>query len=123
MPSPFPGMDPYLEHPALWPDVHASLIVAIREALKPLVAPRYYVAVQQRTYLLKADDLVLIGVPGVAVVDRQRREAAAQGTASARTAVLEVDVPMGEEVAERFLEVRLAVTGKAVTILELLSPA
>jgi len=25
MPSPFPGMDPYLEHPALWPDVHLSL--------------------------------------------------------------------------------------------------
>ncbi|MFN0055331.1 MAG: DUF4058 family protein [Planctomycetales bacterium] len=22
MPSPFPGMDPYLEDPGLWPDVH-----------------------------------------------------------------------------------------------------
>ena len=26
MPSPFPGMDPYLEHPALWPSVHQGLI-------------------------------------------------------------------------------------------------
>ena len=23
MPSPFPGMDPYLEDPDFWPDVHA----------------------------------------------------------------------------------------------------
>jgi len=26
MPSPFPGMDPYLEHPDLWPGFHASLL-------------------------------------------------------------------------------------------------
>jgi hypothetical protein len=26
MPSPFPGMDPYLEAPELWPDVHHRLI-------------------------------------------------------------------------------------------------
>jgi len=39
-------MDPYLEHPALWPDVHNSLIAAIRDALVPLVAPRYYVVIE-----------------------------------------------------------------------------
>ena len=26
MPSPFPGMDPYLEDPAGWPNVHVNLI-------------------------------------------------------------------------------------------------
>ena len=26
MPSPFPGMDPYLENPGLWPVVHHRLI-------------------------------------------------------------------------------------------------
>lgn len=35
MPSPFPGMDPYLE--ARWSDVHAALCVAIRAALQPLL--------------------------------------------------------------------------------------
>ncbi|QWK12050.1 MAG: DUF4058 family protein [Thermoflexus hugenholtzii] len=25
MPSPFPGMDPYLERPDLWPDFHGNL--------------------------------------------------------------------------------------------------
>lgn len=35
MPSPFPGMDPYLE--ARWSDVHAALCPAIRAALQPLL--------------------------------------------------------------------------------------
>jgi len=35
MPSPFPGMDPYLEAPDLWPDVHARLIAQIAEQLTP----------------------------------------------------------------------------------------
>ena len=33
MPSPFPGMDPYLENPDLWSEVHSRLIVAISDAL------------------------------------------------------------------------------------------
>ena len=33
MPSPFPGMDPYLENPSLWPDVHHMLISSYREML------------------------------------------------------------------------------------------
>lgn len=32
MPSPFPGMDPYLEAPDVWQDLHTTLIVAIRAA-------------------------------------------------------------------------------------------
>src|SRR5436190_3743033 len=32
MPSPFPGMDPYLE--AHWRDVHASLVIYARDALQ-----------------------------------------------------------------------------------------
>ncbi|MGB3767260.1 MAG: DUF4058 family protein [Phormidesmis sp.] len=28
MASPFPGMDPYLEHPEIWPGVHLLLIAA-----------------------------------------------------------------------------------------------
>lgn len=39
--SPFPGMDPYLEAPGLWPDVHESLMYIFREQLTPLLAPKY----------------------------------------------------------------------------------
>ena len=39
MRPPFPGMDPWLEHPAIWPQVHNSLIAAIRDELTRRVAP------------------------------------------------------------------------------------
>ncbi|WP_392533388.1 DUF4058 family protein [Nostoc sp. C117] len=35
MPSPFPGMNPYLENPELWPEVHSRLIIAIADAIAP----------------------------------------------------------------------------------------
>src|SRR4029453_9602798 len=39
--SPFPGMDPYLEVPTIWPDVHTTLMSIFREQLIPLLAPKY----------------------------------------------------------------------------------
>jgi hypothetical protein len=32
---PFPGMDPYLEHPVLWKSVHARMIPALANQLQP----------------------------------------------------------------------------------------
>ena len=46
MPTPFPGMDPYLERRGLWEEVHISLIVAIRHFLTPLLRPRYRAAIE-----------------------------------------------------------------------------
>ncbi len=40
MPSPFPGMNPYLEHPELWPEVHSRLIIAITDAIFPHLRPK-----------------------------------------------------------------------------------
>jgi hypothetical protein len=47
----FPGMDPYLEDPQVWPDVHASFIVYLREYLRPLLQPRYVIAVESRVFV------------------------------------------------------------------------
>lgn len=118
-------MDPWLEHPALWPDVHNSLIAAIRDALTPLVVPRYYIALERRCYLLKPDDLVLVGVPDVALAARSGRMPAADRQRERETdpiSVLDVEVPMGDEVGENFLEIHEVTTRKLVTVLELLSP-
>ena len=41
MPSPFPGMDPYLEHPALWPGVHQRSITYLGDTLNTVLPPRY----------------------------------------------------------------------------------
>ena len=38
MPSPFPGMDPYLEHPRHWQDFHTEFLTTIRP--RPYTAGR-----------------------------------------------------------------------------------
>src|SRR4029077_2314264 len=122
MQSPFPGMDPYLEHPALWPDVHNRLIAALADDLSERVAPRYYVGLERRTYLLKADDIVFIGRPDIALAATTGESVFASQPVTTSVTVLEVDVPMQDEVAENFLEIHEVKTGKLITILELLSP-
>jgi hypothetical protein len=51
MTMPFPGMDPYLEHPVLWPSVHVRLIVGLANQLGPRLRPRYIASVEDRVYL------------------------------------------------------------------------
>ncbi|MGH2538145.1 MAG: DUF4058 family protein, partial [Candidatus Promineifilaceae bacterium] len=122
MRPPFPGMDPYLEHPALWPDVHNSLITAIRDSLSPRLAPRYFVGLERRTYLLTPDDIVFVRRPDVAVV-APGAAAVSAPTRPAAAGVIEVDVPLADEVSEYYLEIHEVISGRVVTILELLSPA
>ncbi len=122
VPSPFPGMDPYLEHPDLWPDVHNRLIAALGDALSPILRPRYYVALEERTYLEEPGELALVGRPDLTVV--RRSGPSEPGPESRRTpAVVEVEIPMAEPVRETYLEVRSVPAGEVVTVIELLSPA
>ena len=48
--NPFPGMNPYLEHPELWHQVHNRLIVGIADAIADQIAPQYRVSVEQQIY-------------------------------------------------------------------------
>src|SRR4051812_21626969 len=41
MPSPFPGMDPYLEDPDFWPDFHLTYLVTMRAELNRTLPERY----------------------------------------------------------------------------------
>lgn len=125
MKSPFPGMDPYLEHPTLWADVHDSLIAAIRDALVPLIAPKYFVGMQRFAYMLLAGDKTYLGKPDVMVglVERPLSTwTPALAPEVENVGVLEVEVPMQEEVDESYLEVREVTSGKLITVVEILSP-
>jgi hypothetical protein len=115
-------MDPYLEHPSLWPDVHNSLIAAIRDDLAYRLAPRYYVGLERRAYLLKPDDIVFIGRPDIAFIPHQPPKKLSP-LPLADIAVLDVDVPMNDEATENYLEIHEVETETLVTVLELLSPA
>ncbi len=125
MPTPFPGMDPYLERAGLWEEVHTRLIVAIADALGPQVRPKYRVGVEQRTYLavLTPDEYELVGKPDVLVAAPRRQAQPVHATATAIGIAPRVaQLPMPEEIIERHLVVRDVVTGEVIAVMELLSP-
>lgn len=45
---PFPRMNPYLENPVFWSEVHHRLISAIADTIESNIPPQYRVAIQQR---------------------------------------------------------------------------
>jgi hypothetical protein len=118
-------MEPYLEHPGLWPDVHNSLSAESRRDLSPRVRPKHSVGIEERTYMSDSDELVLVGRADVAV--RAAREAAGEQPAAvpnaAPTGTLTVELPMSDRVRETYLEVRSVEDGRVVAVLELLSPS
>ena len=126
MPSPFPDMDPYLERRNVWPDVHSALIVATRDTLAPQVAPAYYVAIEERTYIVVLDSAECIGRPDVAIITapREAQPGSEVETATAVASVAQtVVLPQFEEVHERYLEIREVQTHAVVTAIEILSPS
>ncbi len=121
MPSPFPGMDPWLERPDLWPDVHNSLIAAIRDVLAPRLRPRYIVTLEERVFVEDQQSLSLVGRPDIAVVGVGI--ATGGGSVRSTSAVVEVELPATDRARETYLEVRGANEGEVVTVIEVLSPS
>ena len=123
MSSPFPGMDPYLEQPALWSSFHSRFIVAIANTIEKDLSDQYYVEVETRTYQDDGSDGLLIGIPDISVVSNQPAQTN-KNTTSLATQVRpqQVTLPMPIEVKERYLEVRDVSTHAVITAIELLSP-
>jgi hypothetical protein len=55
MPSPFPGMDPYLEGP-LWTGFHTQFCVEIARNLTPRLLPRYLALTEKRFVVTTVGD-------------------------------------------------------------------
>ena len=124
MAGPFPGMDPYLESPSLWPDFHHELAAALRHVLTPLLPPRYFVKLVHRrvTDVLPPEALGVV-VPDASVVERTTRTGPTPALASAATIARPVEVQLEVPVPGRqpYLQVvdtrreRVPVTGAAET--------
>ncbi len=65
MELPFLGMDPWLETPALWKDLHSRLIVALSEQPAAILSERYFAAI---------DTYIVVEVIEPDEIRRQRRE-------------------------------------------------
>lgn len=118
MTMPFPGMDPYLEHPVLWEGVHSRLIVATANQLQPLLDPRYVASVEERVFIEGPQRRI----PDVWI---QRTADQASGSvialADTDSAVI-VDVEELEVHQKRIEILDLYNSMKLVTVVELLSP-
>ena len=126
MQNPFPGMNPYLEHPELWHQVHNRLIVSIADAIATQVAPQYFVSIEQRIYQSFADPQSLVGIVDVGIKQdlwTGQQPLPTEGAVSTIAKPQRVQVTMPWEVKERYLEVREVATKELITVLEILSPA
>ncbi len=127
MPSPFPGMNPYLEKPEYWSQVHKWLIVLIAQSLNPQLRPKYRVAIEERVYNATGDDSMLVGIPDDVVVQSSQSNhqdpSALVTVAAPSVKPMKIALPMTEMVVkEWYLEVRKVETGKVITVIEILSP-
>jgi len=126
MPSPFPGMDPFLEHPDFFPDLHGRFHVYLSEALQDALPPPYFAVINERLWVettaryIEPDTDVMVGgwtvaEPSAAVADRPRSRV--------RTRPLVFET-CHEERREPYVEIRtrLAEGGeRLVTAIEVLS--
>jgi hypothetical protein len=126
MPSPFPGMDPYLENPAHWPDVHQSLITYIRDALQPHVRPNYLARIGERVYIVQQARSLY---PDMTLIQRPLRETATQPSSvvAPKDSTSTPDTPViltleAAELREPFVEIVHTLDAQVVTVIETLSP-
>src|SRR5688572_4397902 len=106
MPSPFPGMNPYLETEAVWSDFHGSFLMAIRAELNRSL-PEGYVARWNRYVWIDEPEMESsrpLGKPDVFVTDNLGRTGNG-GEASVLTAPVMAMMPAIEPNGKPFLKI------------------
>jgi hypothetical protein len=134
MPSPFPGMDPWLEAPDIWPDFHERLANEISTGLNQSLPLPYYARLEMRPEvgLLDLDEgtgYTRKIVPDVSVVDPSRK--ATSGAVAVLDAPrtefsesVEVSVSTDELGRHVYVEIRDSRRGhRLITLIEIVSPA
>jgi hypothetical protein len=128
VPSPFPGMDPYLEG-YLWPDVHSALAHKIRQQLAPQIQPTY-VARLEISVIEDSNPEAEIGImyPDVDVIKvrssgQPSREApeGTRGAAAVSSIVAPLTIPL-PQVRIATVTIRDVAQNILVTSIEILSP-
>lgn len=128
MPSPFPGMDPYLEDAEIWSGFHHSIAEEIKRRLNRQLGPKYYAEVE----VLVVAEHVEVGISGPIIPDAAVLEAAmpaakaSSGASSATAAIpaapIRRPVPVPDEVKLRSVRIYRTPTNRLVTSIEILSP-
>ena len=120
---PFPGMDPYLENPVLWGDVHHTLISALRRQISERLPEGYLALIQERIYV-ETHEGRLRYVPDVSVGISSRETHARVTGAAVADAPVHIAIHT-EPMREPYIEIYSlhAPERTLVTVIEILSPA
>lgn len=132
MPSPFPGMDPYLEG-SEWTSVHAELAAEIARQLTPRLAPRYVARAQKRFVVVRPETEEGVAVTATALYPDDAVAEALPGPrgishggpavgAAVLSVPLEMVTVMPESVPLVSVEIRDTAERRLVTAIEILSP-
>lgn len=127
MPSPFPGMDPYLEG-ELWSSFHAEFAVTIAHALNPLLTPRY-IALPEKYQETVAPQEIGIAFesearyPDVAVARTEDKKRKALEAAAVLAAPLMLDTVVAIPVNHSWIKIIDRRNRRLVTAIEFMSPA
>jgi hypothetical protein len=90
MASVFPGMDPYLEGPAWWPDFHSRFVNALCESIADRLPAGYQAALNEQVLLIEPDPADNREIePDVAVV---REALGASGSAKSPSGVTAIEL-------------------------------
>jgi hypothetical protein len=123
-------MDPYLENPGLWPEIHHNLISEIQGLLTTHLRPKYLVRIEERVYIADESDETLrseLRIPDVEVLSRPGWEKArVRGEAASPREVAEPIIAttwFEEEIHEAFLKIVERKSRQVVAVIEVLSPA
>ena len=126
MPSPFPGMNPYLEQDDAWHDFYEAFLPYLREQIAGRLAPHYIVKIDEHVYIHEPpdEDRTLLGLPDVFLATRRPTAEGQTATAPPPDEAPErISLPTSDVERLSYLEIRDRRDKKVVTIIELLSPA
>jgi uncharacterized protein DUF4058 len=128
MPSPFPGIDPYVEDPFFWGDFHGSLLGIIREALNSILPDRYVASMDRYVWAQEHSEgeVTLLGEPDVPVADRGETIKGGIATATVPAVVaapVQLQLPYSRSHGNRLLRILDRRRRRIVTVIEVLSPA
>ena len=126
MPSPFPGMNPYLEQPAAWKDFHTRFIPLAASIISRQIRPRYFVKIEEHLYIHEpsAQERFALGRPELSVHTHAGTPSVLPSSGSLATAPGRVGLLTGvTEETVPYLEILDRDNREVVTVVELLSPA
>jgi Protein of unknown function (DUF4058) len=119
VPSPFPGMDPYIES-WIFPSFHAGLITAIYDRLNPHLPKRFIASMELFVWRVDNTERLLVGAPEIYVADR---EPAPTGGGVVTIAAPVNTILPGITRKQRYIKIVDSEERRIVTVIEVLSPS